>query len=80
MPLDNSPAPDEEEEEEYSVEKVVRLFFDIFLPYLSNWYTWGFWPNLSMLAVRPPFQRLPAYGIASTLYVVLLYSIINELP
>ena len=31
MPKDNSPAPDEEEEEEYSVEKVVRLFFDIFL-------------------------------------------------
>ena len=27
MPRDNSPAPDEEEEEEYSVEKVVRLFF-----------------------------------------------------
>ena len=54
------------------------LFFDIFLPYLSNWYTWGFWPNLSMLAVRPPFQRLSAYGIASTPYVVLLYSIINE--
>ena len=56
------------------------LFFDIFLPYLSNWYTWGFWPNLSMLAVRPPFQRLSAYGIASTPYVVLLYSIINEFP
>ena len=30
MPKDNSPAPDEEEEEEYSVEKVVRFFFDIF--------------------------------------------------
>ena len=31
MPRDNSPAPDEEEEEEYSVEKVVRLFFGTFL-------------------------------------------------
>ena len=36
MPRDNSPAPDEEEEEEYSVEKVVRLFFDIFLTDLKN--------------------------------------------